>query len=125
MPGPAKETMQMIRTSTVLVCMIAALLLAVGGVALASPNNVPDAGTVQTDGQVSAIVVSGNKIYLGGYFTHVDGVQRNRLAAIDATTGQLTGWNPNANDNVRSLALLSSPIDAAYLVPGRIATKRN
>jgi hypothetical protein len=117
--------MQMIRTSTVLACMMAALLLAVGGVALASPSNVPDAGTVQTDGQVSAIVVSGNKIYLGGYFTHVDGVQRNRLAALDATTGQLTSWNPNANDNVRSLGLLSSPIDAAYLIPGRIATKRN
>jgi hypothetical protein len=104
---------------------VVATVLVAGGVALASPSNVPDAGTVQTDGQVSAIVVSGNKIYLGGYFTHVDGVQRNRLAALDATTGQLTSWNPNANDNVRSLGLLSSPIDAAYLIPGRIATKRN
>jgi trimeric autotransporter adhesin len=84
---------------------VVATVLVAGGVALASPSNVPDAGTVQTDGQVSAIVVSGNKIYLGGYFTHVDGVQRNRLAALDATTGQLTSWNPNANDNVRSLAV--------------------
>ena len=86
--------------------MATALILAVSETVLAATaSSVPDAGSVQTDGQVSAIVVSGNTVYLGGYFTHVNGVERNRLAAIDATTGQLTSWNPNANNSVRSLAV--------------------
>jgi hypothetical protein len=93
------------RGALLLVSTALALLLLVGGVALAAPSSVPDAGTVQTDGQVSAILVSGDKVYLGGYFAHIDGVERNHLAAIDATTGQLTNWNPNANDSVRSLAV--------------------
>jgi trimeric autotransporter adhesin len=79
-------------------------LLAVGGVALAAPSSVPDAGTAQTDGRVLAILRLGNRVYLGGDFTHVNGVARNRLAAIDATTGKLTNWNPNANGSVRTLA---------------------
>jgi hypothetical protein len=89
------------------VVLMTATLLGVGGVALAAatPRDLPDAGTVQTDGQVSAVVVAGGRVYLGGHFTHVNGVERNRLAAIDATTGQLTDWNPNANDSVRSLAV--------------------
>ena len=81
------------------------MLLAVGGAALAATSGTPDAGTVQTNGQVSAILVAGGKTYLGGHFTKVNGVERNRLAAVDTTTGQLTDWNPNANSIVRSLAV--------------------
>jgi outer membrane protein assembly factor BamB len=72
--------------------------------ASAAPRSVPDAGTVQTDGRVWAILRLGSRVYLGGDFTHVNGVARNRLAAINATTGQLRGWNPNANGSVRTLA---------------------
>lgn len=82
------------------------MVLAIGGVALAATiSSTPDAGTIQTDGRVSAIVVSGGKAYLGGYFTHVNGVERNHLASIDTTTGELTDWNPNANNSVRSLGV--------------------
>jgi trimeric autotransporter adhesin len=95
------------RTVLLLAVMVTAMLLAASGVALGATTvgGVPDAGTVQTDGQVSAVVVSGGKVYLGGYFTHVDGVARNHLAAVDAATGQLTSWDPNANDAVRALAI--------------------
>lgn len=75
------------------------------GVAFAAPlSPLADTGTANTNGRVSTILVLGDKVYLGGSFTHVGGVQRNRLAAIDASTGQLTDWNPNANGNVRALA---------------------
>jgi outer membrane protein assembly factor BamB len=86
-----------------------AMLLAAGGVALAAAtvSGVPDAGTVQTDGRVTAIVSAGGQVYLAGYFTHVNGIPRNHLAAVDATTGQLTAWDPNANGAVQALAVSS------------------
>ena len=73
--------------------------------ASASLGTTSDEGTVQTDGRVATILAAGDRIYLGGFFTHVDGVERNHLAAIDATTGELTNWNPNANGIVRTLAV--------------------
>jgi hypothetical protein len=72
--------------------------------ALAAPSGTPDGGTVQVDGRVNAILPVGDRIYLGGEFTHVNGVQRNYLAAVDASTGQLTSWAPSANARVRALA---------------------
>jgi hypothetical protein len=48
-------------------------------------------------------------IYIGGSFTSItrrDGtsVTRHRLAAIDATTGDPSAWNPDAGGTVRALA---------------------
>jgi trimeric autotransporter adhesin len=92
------------RKATLLLAIIAgALILAVGRGALAATSGVPD-NTPQTDGVVFSVLPLGNRIYLGGEFTHVDGVPRNHLAAIDATTGELTDWNPGANGKVFSLA---------------------
>jgi hypothetical protein len=102
------------RTVLLFATAIAALVVA-SGAALAAVSSSPDPGTINTDGRVSTILVSGGKVYLGGSFTHVDGVARNHLAAIDASTGQLTNWNPNANSNV--LALAASP-DASRIYAG-------
>jgi hypothetical protein len=82
---------------------IVSLLLATS-VALAVPSSVPD-DSVQTNGRVSAILTVGNTIYIAGDFTSVDGVPRNRFAAIDATTGALTDWSPSANRRVQTLAV--------------------
>jgi hypothetical protein len=58
---------------------------------------------------VFAIVASGSTVFLGGDFHgpgSVDGsVQRNYLAAVDATTGTVTLWNPGANDDVDAMLL--------------------
>ena len=72
--------------------------------ALAAPTSTPDANAVQADGRVSAILRVGGRIYLGGSFQHVNGAPRPRLAAIDATTGALTGWSPRADRGVYALA---------------------
>ncbi len=62
------------------------------------------------NGVVRAMLVTPDTIYLGGSFTAMRNaangqtVQRNRLAAIDRSTRQLTSWNPNANDVVWALA---------------------
>jgi hypothetical protein len=37
-------------------------------------------------------------------FTTVNGTTRNRAAAVDATTGAVTAWDPNANNIVYAVA---------------------
>ncbi|MDO1451230.1 PQQ-binding-like beta-propeller repeat protein [Rhodocytophaga aerolata] len=44
--------------------------------------------------RVITIAVSGNIIYVGGFFTAVGRERRDNLAAIDGITGQATAWNP-------------------------------
>ena len=53
----------------------------------------------------SALDAPNNTLYLGGQFTSVDGQTRNRIAAVNATTGAATAWNPNANNQIFALAL--------------------
>jgi predicted small secreted protein len=46
--------------------------------------------------RVDAIAIGNNTLYIGGYFNNIDDFdERNRLAAFDLTTGQLTSWNAN------------------------------
>ncbi|MFZ4112268.1 MAG: beta strand repeat-containing protein [Ilumatobacteraceae bacterium] len=71
---------------------------------------------------VTAIASSGSSIFVGGYFDHVGGnagTLRNRLAAFDASTGNLLSWNPNAQGtsgttssftNVSGLAISGSNV---------------
>ena len=63
-----------------------------------------------TNGSVHAIARDGNTIYVGGQFTKVRPVNgewqtRNYIAALDATTGAATAWDPNANWPVTALAV--------------------
>jgi hypothetical protein len=39
--------------------------------------------------------VSGSTVYVGGYFDHVGGKNRHLIAALNATTGDATPWNPH------------------------------
>jgi len=54
---------------------------------------------------VHAIALAGSRLLVGGAFRMLNGRPRNNLAAIDATTGEVDlAWNPDANNQVRSLA---------------------
>ena len=72
---------------------------------------------------VYGLAVSGNTVYLGGAFTqingfidgsgrYVGGTPRNRLVAVDGTTGQALPWDPNAADYVYTLAMNGSAVMA-------------
>ena len=66
------------------------------------------------NGDVSALAVMGSTVYLGGSFSGaaaINGnVTRNRAAAVDATTGVVTNWNPNLNAVVQALAVSGSTV---------------
>jgi hypothetical protein len=69
---------------SLLVVMFVATFMAVSGILLfaapvsAALISTPDSGTVQTNGRVWSILVLGDRIYLGGEFTTVNGVPRSR-----------------------------------------------
>ena len=69
----------------------------------------PNPGWYPNNGTVYAIAVSNNVAYIGGSFSAVrssttgQSVARSRLAAFNATTGDLLPWNPGADGTVRAL----------------------
>jgi trimeric autotransporter adhesin len=92
-----------------------AVALAASGVLAVAPAQADYAPTPRSttwspsDGRVYAIEHIGNTVFIGGSFTTLrspDGTTtraRARLAAYDATTGDLLPWNPGANNEVRAL----------------------
>jgi PKD repeat protein len=65
------------------------------------------------DGPAYAIAASpdGTRIYVGGDFTRINNVARNRFAVLNAATGALiTSWTGGANAAVRSIVATSSMV---------------
>lgn len=60
-----------------------------------------------TGSRVYAMVMSGNDLYVGGSFTEIAGVTRNRIAKLGTgVQGRLDmAWNPDADSHVTSLVL--------------------
>ena len=54
---------------------------------------------------VETLAVAGSTIYAGGVFTTIGGQTRNNLAALSATDGTATTWDPNPNSEVATLAV--------------------
>ena len=75
-------------------------------------------------GTVRALAVRGNTVYAGGDFSvppvppgdpddpTIGGQPRNFIAALDATTGLATAWNPDANWTVYALAAAEGTVYA-------------
>ncbi|MGH8999548.1 MAG: hypothetical protein ACRDY7_09170 [Acidimicrobiia bacterium] len=94
----------------------------VGGVprvrlaALNAASGAVDAGwNPDADGAVSSVSVSddGTMVYVGGDFGAVRGQPRSNLAAVNAATGALEAWDPNANDKIDTLAASGGQVYAA------------
>jgi hypothetical protein len=65
--------------------------------------------TPTADGPVTALLLHEKTLYVGGNFFGVNSVERWRLAALDATTGELESWNPRLGtaNLVNALAFLA------------------
>ena len=83
---------------------IAALNTTNGGVTNWNPNA---ANATQGFG-VRALAVSGSTVYVGGDFTQIGGKVRNQIAALNASTGAATNWNPNANSGTGGYTLVDA-----------------
>ena len=62
---------------------------------------------------INDIKVSGSKIYVGGFFKHIGTQPRSNIAALDATTGKATSWDPNAHDVVMAILVNNNTVYAA------------
>ncbi|MBN2027247.1 MAG: PQQ-binding-like beta-propeller repeat protein [Actinobacteria bacterium] len=57
------------------------------------------------DPYYSDLAFDGGVVYVGSNFSYIGGQNRNNLAALDATTGAATAWDPDPNSSVYSLAV--------------------
>ena len=53
---------------------------------------------------------SGPTVYAVGTFTTMGGQTRNRIAAIDAGTGAVTAWDPNADGDIYAVGVSGSVV---------------
>lgn len=94
--------------------LVASFQLASGSLHAWAPNGDTSGGSV------NAIGVFENTIYLGGGFIIMGGQIRGNLAAVDATTGLATSWNPNVSGAVYAIAVTQvnsfpSPIPTVWI----------
>ena len=57
---------------------------------------------------VNTLALASGLVYAGGTFSNIGGQARNKIAALDASTGLATAWNPNPNAGSTVLALAVS-----------------
>ena len=82
---------------------VAAFNIAKGTLVAWNPN---------TNGTVRAIQVVGSNVFLGGSFTRVGNVGRQRLAEVNNTTGAPRAWHPGADGGVYALAYANGTLYA-------------
>ena len=64
------------------------------------------ADTIGTSPEVLSLAVSGNRLYVAGRYSGVDQTQRRRLAAVDATTGDVVpSFRPAPNGILKAVAV--------------------
>ncbi|MCA8917522.1 MAG: putative Ig domain-containing protein [Planctomycetes bacterium] len=77
-------------------------------------------------GLVRTLAGDGTNLFVGGSFGQIGGVNRSGLAAIDMSTGIVTGWNPNPNDYVTRLQVEGSELlvgGTFYVIAGAFAPR--
>jgi hypothetical protein len=82
--------------------LLAMLALACAASPASALRSIPDPGAV-VDGRVNSVVRTATTVYLGGYFTSVNGEARQNIAALDASSGTLMPWNPGVDGEIFGL----------------------
>jgi len=69
-------------------------------------------GGLHATGNAFAVAIHDRTLFVGGFFTSVNGAERQHLAAIDLATGQVLPGNPRPNDAVLRLEVSSGALYA-------------
>lgn len=69
-------------------------------------------------GFIRCMAIAGDTVFIGGYFSGINGVERRSIAAIHLTTGELLPFNPTADSTVESMAVYGPDL----LVAGEFGT---
>jgi hypothetical protein len=89
--------------------------------ALDTATGLATAWDPNANGAVMALALDGNTVYAGGRFYYdsrlppyatIGGQTRNGIAALDATTGAATPWNPDLRTTVYALAISGGTVYA-------------
>ncbi|MGH3346643.1 MAG: hypothetical protein ACRDO4_06645 [Nocardioides sp.] len=79
------------------------------------------ADTGGTTPDVNSLAVKGDRLYVGGRFTRIDGTTRKRLVALDVASGDVvTGFKPAPNGQVREVVV--SPDGSKVYAGGAFTT---
>ena len=73
---------------------------------------------VVPNGRPLALVVAGQTLYIGGFFSQLSGQNRGFLGAVDLSTGVLLPWNPELNFEVSEMTASSTRLYVAGRVGG-------
>ncbi len=63
-------------------------------------------------GDVRSLAISGSTVYVAGSFNAIGGQSRLGLAAVDATSGAATSWNPNPDRQPSTVSVSGSNVFA-------------
>lgn len=74
------------------------------------PGYPPRSHPINANMVTAAVDALGGKYIVGGTFTSIDGVARNRLALIKADGTVDSAWNPSANNNAKPVSRSRSPV---------------
>ena len=67
---------------------------------LSMPQQERPPPATDANGSVITLAVTGGTVYAGGDFTSIGRETRNYVASLDAVTGGVTSWNPDAGGPV-------------------------
>lgn len=95
--------------------LYAGLAASAVGLDLASAQAVWNANA---NGTVFAVRVSGDELYVGGSFSLAGGQPRNGAASFDASSGLVTGWNPDAAKGLSLGEIYTFAFDSGVVYAG-------
>ncbi len=73
-------------------------------------NGIIDKDRIPYLGSINVLLSNNNQLYVGGSALTIGGIVRNRLAAIDVLSQEISNWNPNVNGIINTMTLLGNTL---------------
>lgn len=84
--------------------------------------------SIRTDGDIHTMARAGDRLYVGGSFTRLDGMPRRSLGAIHARSGALLDWGPKVAGRTRNdvgvVDTIAATSDGSVLFIGGLRPRR-